>query len=283
VNTITLSDTRARAEIAVAEGGRVQHLVDLVSGRELLYQRTPPEVVLTDFATGCPGGWVELFPNDSPWSSHPDHGRLWSTSFDVLEHASRGVVLEAHLVDPPVRVVRCYELLDSTRRGLRIETNLRALGNTGPFLWASHPMLAVSEGWRIDLERDAVESDSELPGRFQPTTRLDEGQRERALIVPAPNQGWSEVLYASRSHQARVSSPDRSRTTRVAWDEDFLRHLWIVTISGELDLDLCLLFEPCTSRPYRLEEAVDLGEAVSLGEGEERAWWTEVESLDAVA
>jgi len=45
----------------------------------------------------------------------------------------------------------------------------------------------------------------------------------------------------------------------------------------------CLLFEPCTSRPYRLEEAVELGEAVSLREGEERAWWTEVESLDAVS
>ncbi|CAN5286610.1 hypothetical protein BH18ACT14_BH18ACT14_04550 [soil metagenome] len=144
-------------------------------------------------------------------------------------------------------------------------------------------MLAVAEGWRIDLESDGVESDSEMPGRFQPATRLDEGQRERALIVPGPNQGWSEVLYASRSYQARVSSPDGSRTTRVAWDEDFLRHLWIVTVSGELDLDLCLLFEPCTSRPYRLEEAVEFAEAMSLREGEERTWWTEVESLDAVA
>jgi hypothetical protein len=66
----------------------------------------------------------------------------------------------------------------------------------------------------------------------------------------------------------------------LSWSEGFFGNLWVVTITGVLEIDLCLVLEPCTTRPYRLPEAIAAGEACSLRGGEERTWWVELESLD---
>ena len=277
---IVLEDAGVRAEIVADEGGRVQHLVDTSSGRELLYQRTPSPGPRADFATGSPGGWDELFPNDTPWQGHPDHGRLWSAPFEVLERRSDAATLRTRLDHPAVEVRRRYTLQPAPRRGLHIETMLRAVQDTGPFLWASHPMLAVAQGWRIELPSGTIEPDDAMRGRFASTAPLEGEERARALILPAANQGWSEALYVSGVSEATVGAEDRRSRTRVAWDSTVLRHLWLVTVSGELDLDLCFLFEPCTSRPYRLDEAIANDTAHSLRAGDEWTWWTEVDSLD---
>lgn len=280
MTTVTLSGAGVRVEIVPGEGGRVQHLVDLGSGRELLYQRSPPPGRRADFLSGCPGGWDDLFPNDTPWDDHPDHGRLWSAPFAVLTHASREAVLPTRLAYPAVDVRRRYALLSPPRRGLRLETTLRAVQDTGPFLWASHPMLAVREGWRIDLPSATIEPDAAMRGRFASIAPLEGAERARALALPPAGQGWSEVLYVSGVTEASVGSVDGTYGTRVAWDSSVLRHLWLVTVTGEMDLDLGFLFEPSTSRPYRLEDAIAGGEALSLAVGAERVWWAEVESRD---
>jgi hypothetical protein len=164
---------------------------------------------------------------------------------------------------------------------VRLGLKLRAIADTSPFLWASHPMLAVDKDWRISIDADGVQADAEMPGRFQPGQALAPAELERALVVPDSDAGWAEVLYVTGTAEAAVLSPDGRFGTRIAWDSSFLRHLWIVTVTGLLDLDLCLLFEPCTTRPYRLEEAIETSAAPSLVSGETREWWVELESLDA--
>jgi hypothetical protein len=143
-------------------------------------------------------------------------------------------------------------------------------------------MLAVSEGWRVELDVERIEVDSELPGRFAPARELEGAELDNALTVPPTGQGYAEVLYAAGVTEASVRCGDGDRVTRVLWDGDFLRYLWIVTVSGAVDLDLCLLLEPCTTRPYRLEEAIVLGEHRTLAAGEQRAWWVEMEALDSM-
>jgi hypothetical protein len=100
------------------------------------------------------------------------------------------------------------------------------------------------------------------------------------LVVPEGGQGWQEVLYAPATGTASVVSLDEQSGTRITWDEVFFRHLWMVTLSGFESVDLALVLEPCTTRPYRLDEAIAGGTAVSLGPGDERIYWSEVESLD---
>jgi hypothetical protein len=256
----------------------VQHLIDLSSSRELLYQRTPPAGPRVEFLPGCPGGWDEMFPNDTPWAGHPDHGRIWSLPFDVVETGFDRLRLRARLGEPPVTVERSFALLPPPRRGLRAETELSAEAATGPFLWASHPMLAVQPGWMIDVGGAPLVADEEAPGRFTAGERLDS-----MPPVPEGSQGWSEVVYATNVSGASLVSPDGRQRTRLAWDPSFLRHLWVVIVTGAFDIDVCLLFEPCTSRPYRVEDAIAAGEAASLQAGETRRWWTELESLDVSA
>jgi hypothetical protein len=66
----------------------------------------------------------------------------------------------------------------------------------------------------------------------------------------------------------------------VAWDSSFFQHLWVVTLSGFASVELALVLEPCTTRPYRLDEAIASGAAVEMALGERRAFWSEVQSLD---
>jgi hypothetical protein len=280
---VALANETTSAEIDPERGARVQHLVDLTTGRELLYQHVPPDPSSADFASATTGGWDELFPNDTPWDSHPDHGRIWSTPFAVTGREPGRASLTASLQSPRVEVERTHELLEAPRRGLRVTTTLRALEDTGFYLWASHPLLAVETGWRVDLPEVILEADQELHGRFAPGELLEPDDARRSLTAPEENEGWAEVLYAGGVSSATVVSADGSRATRVAWDSSFLRHLWIVTVTGELDIPLCIVLEPCTTRPYRLEEAIQGGEAATLTAGVSRRWWTELESLDSRA
>ena len=275
---LTLSNLATRAEIVAAEGGRVQHLVDLRSSRQLLYQQPPlpGPVPRADFMTGCPGGWDEMFPNDTPWGGHPDHGRVWSTEFELLGRSESSARLRAQLPAPAATIERSYSLLRPPRSGLRIETTLHAEAASGPFLWASHPMLSVRPGWIVELGGDELVADEEAPGRFPAGARVGS-----VPPVPSPGEGWSEVLYTSGIEEAGVLSPDRTSHTRLAWSSGFLRYLWIVTVTGAFGLDLCLLFEPCTTMPYRVADAIAAGEAAYLDAGETREWWVELESLDS--
>jgi hypothetical protein len=279
VTGIVLSRSDVRVEARPQEGARVQSLTDLVSGRELLYQRTPPPGPREDFLTSCAGGWDGMFPNDTPWEAHPDHGRVWSAPFRTLDAGTEHVVLAATIDEPAVEIERRLDLLPMPRRGLRVTTILTAHRETGPFLWACHPMLSVGAGWRVDLAVTSLEVDAEAPGRFDPGP-LSGREAERAFTIPPAGEGWSEVIYAGGAREARVGSPDRTMTTRIAWDTGFLPELWLVTVTGQLGLDLCFLFEPCTSRPFRLDEAIALGRAASMQAGDRRRFWCELESLD---
>jgi hypothetical protein len=126
-----------------------------------------------------------------------------------------------------------------------------------------------------------LEADDQLSGRFRPG-QLSDTDRTLALTVPAPGEGWVELLYANGLAEAIVTSSDGASRTRVAWDNAFFPHLWICTVSGMFGWDLAFLFCPASSRPFRLEDADAAGTAVSIPTNESRTWWTEVESLDPI-
>jgi galactose mutarotase-like enzyme len=278
----SLENPRTSVLIVPGEGGRVQSLFDRRSGRELLLQREGALGARVDFLASCRGGWDELFPNDSPWDGHPDHGVVWTAPFHVLEARRTTLLMSCELDSPPVDIERRVSLLGEERCGVAVEMCLSARAATGPFLWAAHPMLAVREGWRVDLPAEAAnaEVDSELPGRLAPGP-LDAESVAQAAVVPPREAAVCEVVYVDGVDHADVRSPDGHSRTRVHWDGRFLRHLWIVVITGSFGLDDCLLIEPSTSRPYRLEEAIGAGSAFALERGEQVRWWVTVESLDS--
>lgn len=277
-----LSNDRVVAEVRPAEGGRIQTIVDLESGRELLWQGKDGRWPRDDFVDGCPGGWDELFPTDTPWEGHPDHGCLWSSAFEVTETAPSpvAVTLRTRLDTPPVDIRRRYSLLQDGRAGVRVETTMEGRAATGPVLWAGHPFLNVRPGWQIGLAARELDVDAELSGRFSGEVTISGEEQRQACTIPEARQGLLEVLYAANVSEARVASPDGQAVTRVAWDPEFFPYAWIVTVSGELGWDLAFLVCPATSRPFRLGECAENGTAVVCNPGDTRSWWMEVESLD---
>ena len=189
MTAIVLSSAEVYTQIIPHEGARVQRLTDFRSGRELLYQRTAPSGPRLDFLTSSAGGWDAMFPNDTPWEAHPDHGRVWSTVFATVDADPEHAVLHATLDDPPVEIERRFDLLPVPRRGVRVTTVLGARRETGPFLWACHPMLSVGAGWLVHVDAKSLEVDAVAPGRFRPGP-LPARELGRGLSIPLPGEGW---------------------------------------------------------------------------------------------
>jgi galactose mutarotase-like enzyme len=280
LSTLKLAGAGARAEIAPERGARVQHLVDAETGRELLWQSAAAEEwPRADFMSSVSGGWDNIFPNDHPWNGYPDHGLVWSSGFEVLSSSDSEVTLRASLSAPDVEITQRYVLLPGPRRGLRQTTTLAARSDTGPFFWASHPMLAVAPGWKIELPATEIRTDPEYSGRLPKGTTLQPGKQDEALTVE-PHESCFELRFASGIDEATVRSPDGSFATRLGWDSTFLEHVWIVTISNFPPVDLALQLETSSSHTFALGDAIEAGTAVSLAGGSERSFWVEIESLD---
>ncbi|MDX6598160.1 MAG: hypothetical protein QOE87_2047 [Gaiellales bacterium] len=269
-----------RADVAPEQGARVRSLQDRRSGRELLYRRADDGWDADNYLPVLAGGWDQMFPNDDVWLNWPVHGTLWSAAFTVVEASPVAATLRCSLQEPPVDVEHRYELLAAPRAGVRLTTTVHARAPAGPFLWATHPMLSVAPGWRIAVGDATLEADRLDPGRVPPGP-VNAAAREAVLSLPTPSQGWQEVIYAQAAGEASVESRDARSRTRVRWDESFFRHLWIVTLSGFESVDLALVLEPCTTKPYRLDEAIATAQAETLDAGAKRTFWSEVESLDA--
>jgi galactose mutarotase-like enzyme len=272
---IVLENDFVRAEIVPAEGGRVRSLRDLAQGREILFVRERARWDAGDYLATLAGGWDQMFPNDDPWDGLPTHGVLWSSCFEVCQESKTDVILRCDVPRPSARVTHHYRLVE---RGLRLETEVVPGEPVGPCLWATHPMLAVDPGWRIDTRTATAEADHVAPGRVR-AGAIDADALDRALTIPEPSLGWQEVLYAPALGEASVSSPDGAAVTRVTWDADFFPWLCVVTLTGFEAVDLAVVIEPCTTRPWRLDEAASAGTAKQLDAGRTYRFWSCVESV----
>lgn len=143
-----------------------------------------------------------------------------------------------------------FSVLAPTRCGLRLAIHARARTQTGPVLWVRH-------------------------GRYA------ESAPPRDLRVASAATRLNGVRYTAGAGEAQVRSDDGAAVTRLRWDRAWFEHLWIITVAQDLAIDLGLLLDPCASRPFRLDEAVANGASATIAPGEQRAWWIELESLDA--
>ena len=282
--TLVLENEVCRAEILPSIGARVQQVKDRRAGRGLLFAVAAADPASDDFLTATTGGWDLMFPNDDPWRGHPDHGRAWNVPYTVRASAPASAELTLDVALPPVTITRGYELLPPPRCGLREEIRIAATGDTGPFLVAPHPMLAVEAGWRVRLPEGArdIAADAVLPGRFEAGQALGDAEWARAATVPPGDEELVEVLYVAGITSGVVADPVTGHEVAVRWGAT-LPHLWICTLCRHLGPKPVLLLEPCTARPYRLDESIAAERAVSLTEGEAWTGWVEVESIPANA
>ena len=262
---VVLQGAAARACIEEVQGARVSSLVDRRSGRELLH--------------GRPGvRWEPTGYMDRPAR------RLGP---DVPERRRRRRLAAArHRVVGGLRRARARRRARGARRRARLARRAGRARLPPARPAAGGPAARDHRDGARGRARVPVVDPSDARGRPRLAHRARARGRRSRPTGSTPGRSrpgrWPTAIASARSRSPRrrragsrsctrtawprrpSAAPTGRHGTRVRWDASFFRHLWLVTLSGFGPVPLALVIEPCTSWPYRLDEALAAGRAASL-------------------
>lgn len=295
VGVCHLKNSELSIEVVPAEGGRISSLKSLHSGMEFLTQsqrtrRYPRPGLHTRFQDGYCAGIEECLPTVGPSGLEteggpaPDHGDFWQLPWQVFIASAMDVSISAVGFSRTLRFSKRLTLEDKT---LRVAYTVENIGpTTQSFLYACHPLFAVSAGDRVLLPSEIRElklayskgdrlgiSGSIVPW---PVTRtglhLD--------VACGPENGTAEMFYSPRLNEA-VCGIDRQASghvLEVSFDRKRLPYLglWLCyggwPSDGTEPLQYAVALEPTTSPCNTLAEAQQTNTAISLKAGEMYDW-----------
>ena len=300
LSAVQLLDEAVRLTVLPYWGGKVAEIFDrrrkrewLFEGRTLTYEQCGGSLPAygDDYVRRFDvGGFDECFPTVQrcfypvePWrgTDVPDHGEVWSIPWRA-EVKNDCLRLVTHGVRLPYRLEKTIRLLGNG--GIRFE--YLAANPTPfpmPFLWSSHPLLAIRPGMRLKLpvETTRVCSAPSYPARhgdhvpwgpdLSCVPQKDAGIAVK-LFSPPLTEGWAELL-----------DPADGAAFRFAFDPAQVTHLglWInyggwAGVPGAAPY-FNLGLEPCIGAPDSLDAAVhgwqSYGELPPHGT---RVWWLEI-------
>lgn len=271
-------------------GGKIYDLVYKPLDRNLLWHND--HVPLSRVAFGSSfddvfqGGWDELFPNDEEAAVQgyvfPDHGEVWSIPWRCRpQQAGNRTGLLMEVTGPVTGVHLRKEISLSTANPDRIYFRHR-LEHRGrrafPFLWKLHPAFAISPRHRIDLPPNRMKLDLEYS--TTPDTRCEEfdwpicpdriGRPVDLRQIPPPGAGTTLFAYGTDLKEGwfALTDPEHDLGFAFRFPHDIFPTCWLFASFGGWRSHYCLLIEPCTGYPYRLEEAVRMGTCPVLQPGQ---------------
>jgi len=281
VETLTLASEELSVEVAARRGGRITRLTDRRSGREWLIgphgtgARAALDVTYTETDHY---GWDEMLPTvdpcaypDEPYSGTPlpDHGELWSASWEVLTQSATTVhqrVVGRRLDFTFQRLLEVHGPV--LRCSYRCETPVDTV-----MLWALHPQFRAVQGTRLCL---SPEPETVLEGdldhlRPRPWTGVLEVDRDVA-------EGGDLMLYADPDRAvtgASLTDPSGDALT-MTWDQGACPYLAIWADRGRYSSGRVIAIEPCNGFADDLARAVAAGRATTFAAGVARTWWVEI-------
>jgi hypothetical protein len=284
-------------------GAKMNSLKSIRSGREFLYQ--PRERLYrcaaygASFADYDPGGFDECCPTIAECiypglgfagRKMPDHGGLWSTSWDYWAGDGE-LFFETQGKSLPYRF----------RKNVRVEDNVIMLAyeieNTGSeefaFLWSAHPLLAVEASCRIVLPEEVsglfVEwSRGERLGKFGdscgwPIAACKDGERADLSELRDASARTADKVFTSRLQEGfcALCYPRTKETIAFHFNPQDVPYLgiwicqggWPSPESGHFTVGL----EPCTGYPDSLREAVHRGSCDVLRSKQKKKWALRIE------
>ena len=279
-------------------------------GREWLWHNAqmpyaPPRAGRSYIETADSGGWDECFPTVGPSpvpgdpaaSELPDHGELWSATWESVVYERGG----APALSGTVQGIRFpYEFtreisLDPIDPVVRFAYRVRHLGGPAfPWIWSSHPLLNVQSGATLELPGVTQVRVDTAHGR--PDLEVDDmvswpggiGGRGDLFEFPAgASPGWAVKAFADAGPEGLAILTDPRRGERLEFRAPPAEvpqiGLWIncggwAPAGREPYYNLAL--EPCIGAPDRLDRAVEWGLAQTLQDGDERSWSLEVRLPD---
>jgi galactose mutarotase-like enzyme len=277
-------------------GMRITHL-RRPRGREWLWRNDQIPLSVPDpdrsYVDGADfGGWDECFPTVAPSPPLPDHGELWSATWQssISEHAG-GTTLSGSATGRllPYELRRDLTVMRDEPM-LRLRYRLRHLGDA-PFrwLWSAHPLLNVQPGSVLELPTLHQVRVDHVHGRTD-VARNDivswpaglGGEAERFRFPE--DGGWAVKCFGDAGPSGRMTVTDPRRDERLTLQ---VRPAEVPQVGIWLNCRgwappgrtpyYTLGLEPCIGAPDRLADAVEeWGLAQTLTPGEERVWEVEV-------
>jgi hypothetical protein len=267
---ITLEGPGISVTLLPERGGKITSLLDTASGREWL---EAPEGALSGIADatveyddGDMCGWDEMMPTLSaceyPGTSLalPDHGELWSKSWDVTSLNATSVTTSVRGGALPYQFERTLRV---GPRSLRVDYRVSTdSGRSLQLLWAAHPLFAVSAGTRLILEASKFESS------------LNDVSVADDLAV-----GTSIKLFARlRAATSTAKLLDASGTfLTLTWNRGDAPHVGLWLDHMQYARHPVTGIEP-TNCPFEsLSEAIGANQAWTVSRSQPRRWSMEVE------
>ena len=279
---LVLTNDRLRVVVLPGLGGRVWEVLDLRSGRQLLWHhpRLAPAPVPfgTSYDDNFIGGWDELFPNDLAeelaGEPYPDHGEAWSVPWQWQVEPGPDAVVRLTLTTriSACRLERVLRLAPASDT-LVLETS--ATNGTGaelPMLHKQHCAVDLPAGSRIDLPPARVEI-----GEFGRLRAGDYGERfgwpmlgeTDFAAAPRADGEVSELLFATdlTDGWCAVTRPDGLGLT-MTFDRAAYPACWtFASWGGWRGLRVAVL-EPCTGSGVSVAEGLAAGRHRTLAAGE---------------
>lgn len=300
-----LSDDSLEARILPELGGKIASLIDRATGRDWLWKN--PHLPFERPRPGASyvrehdsGGFDECFPAVSegiypagPWQGLeiPDHGELWTVGWDARA-CEGGLHMRARTRVFPIGFERTASLMEG-----RLRLDYRVSNPTEhafPFLWSSHPLLALEEGMRILLPEGhglEVYGSERLGDRHAPVTWPHAGEPHSgphanavALDLSRPSrQGWAAKLSGPAPARGWVGLAHGSRQLRMTYDPHRVTDLGLwLNMGGWRGVPgaapyFNLGLEPCIGWGDDLDYALAHGLRHGVLPGHQEAqWWLEL-------
>jgi galactose mutarotase-like enzyme len=290
---IRLENEHLQADVLPGMGGKILHLVDKATDRNVLWRnprvRVRPGPLQADVDDWFAGGWDDAFPTGDPCLSEhgeqlPYMGEVWNLVLRArVERAGPDeavLVLDGHTPITPARWTRTLTL----RAGeplLHLHTRIENVGHR-PFLfsWGSHPALAVHPGMRLDVPAARGEVTDAGGG---PLGALGDaydyplvgggGANGAAFDVrevpePALADHALHALTELRAGWIAATDPRTQRGFGVVFDPRLHRCVWQWMAYGGFRGWYHAIVEPWTAPQPSLADARAAGQARSLAPGE---------------
>lgn len=222
------------------------------------------------------GGWDELFPSCEACEFQglhiPDHGELWSTSWDwAIESSTLYTGVTAKVF--PVRFER-WLTLDPHKPVIYLRYRLKNLSaNDLELIWGIHPLFNITPHHRIDLPSGNMQVDlssSASLGKVGQTYEwpfllTPSGTRDMR-VLPGPDAKTFAGHYCTKSSSSWFALTDTKKCVGIAmiYPQEIFRSLWLWQSYGGWQELYHLAIEPWVGYPVNLEQSVRAGHHLTL-------------------
>jgi galactose mutarotase-like enzyme len=260
-------------------GGHVPEIWDVRKNIQWLYKNPALRYQKAEYGQsyiaehgGDVGGFDECFPSvgesfypAGPWKGIliPDHGEIWSRPWRVLEINENKLILEIHGVKLPYVFRKEITLENSLILFSYKATNLTEFEM--PFLWSSHPLLAIESGMELTLPLSPIMRIDHSPTKHAhhgDVVDIHNFNNTDLCTVPKKDTGLAIKLFSSKlqnnENYAELKNIKMNAVFRMEFNPQNVTHfgLWLnyggwAGVGKEKYFTLAL--EPCIGAPDLLD------------------------------